>query len=163
MANVVDQLGDSIAARCWWDTEPWAATRQALAAAAGQPSAVPPSFHVSMWHPLPRHAMQFPASRHHKPVGSWSLHRGVATQACSQGCHPPAVQRVMAQVASIEDNVRWVRVLAELAHSAAALCPASCRRACEYIASRLQVWVDTAAWSNRTSSNMQAVGVLPIE
>lgn len=49
MADVVDQLADSIVARCWWDTEPWAAMRQELAAAAaGQASAAPMSFNVSV-------------------------------------------------------------------------------------------------------------------
>ena len=52
------------------------------------------------------------------------------------------MQRVMTQAATVEDSVRWARVLAELAHSAAALCPASCRRACEYIGCRLQVRTD---------------------
>ena len=51
LADVVDQLGDSIVARCWWDTEPWAAMRQELAAAAGQQNtAPPPTFNVSGTH-----------------------------------------------------------------------------------------------------------------
>lgn len=91
IADVVDQLGDDIAARCWWDIEPWAAMRQQLAAAAGQPSPTPMSF-----------------------------------------------TRIMTQAAAAEDNVRWSRVLAGLAHSATTLCPASCRHGCEYIGDRLQ-------------------------
>ena len=146
LADVVDQLGDSIVARCWWDTEPWAAMRQELVAAAGQPTAVlPPTFNVSGTH-SPSPQLQVLTLRHHV-----SLPAGCQTQSCLHTLHrtcvsepngsSAAVQRVTAQAATVEDGVRWARVLAELAHGAAALCPASCRRACEYIGSRLQVQV----------------------
>lgn len=57
MADVVDQLGDDIAARCWWDTEPWAAMRQQLAAAAGQLSAPPMPFNVGIRRLRPGHIL----------------------------------------------------------------------------------------------------------
>ncbi len=49
------------------------------------------------------------------------------------------MQWVLTHATRGSDHVRWARVLAELAGCAAALCPASCRCACEYICARLQV------------------------
>lgn len=52
LADVLDQLGDDIAGRCAWDTEPWATLRQQLVAAGGPPA--PPTagttFNVRRWH-----------------------------------------------------------------------------------------------------------------
>ncbi len=52
LADVLDQLGDDIAGRCAWDTEPWATLRQQLVAA-GDPPAPPiagTTFNVRRWH-----------------------------------------------------------------------------------------------------------------
>ena len=65
LADVVDHLGDSIVARCWWDTEPWAAMRQELAAAGGQPTApLPPTFTVSGTHSPSLHSQTLMLSYH---------------------------------------------------------------------------------------------------
>lgn len=67
-----------------------------------------------------------------------------------------AMQRIMTQAAAAEDNVRWARVLAELAHSATTLCPASCRHACEYIGDRLQVGCIVTLFNKTCSCNCSA-------